>query len=111
ISRADLARRMQMRRGAIGLLVEQLLEERHIVEGTTGPAARGRKPTLLHINTRQRSSVAVDIRASRSYVMLADSMGRPRSAIVSLTTPRDPKRLVRALATRIRSLLESHTDK
>ena len=110
ISRADLARRMKMRRGAIGLLVQELLEKGHIVEGTTGQAARGRKPTLLYVNTRQRSSVAVDIRASRTYLMLADSMGRPRSDIVSLPTARDPKRLVAALAARIRKLLEAHAD-
>ena len=46
ISRADLARRMKMRRGAVGVLVQELLDERHIVEGATGQAARGRKPTL-----------------------------------------------------------------
>jgi len=42
ISRADLARRMKMRRGAVGVLVQELLDERHIVEGSTGQAARGR---------------------------------------------------------------------
>jgi hypothetical protein len=46
ISRADLARRMNLRRGAVGLLVQELLSGCHIVEGTTGPAARGRKPTI-----------------------------------------------------------------
>jgi predicted NBD/HSP70 family sugar kinase len=110
ISRADLARRMKMRRGAIGLLVQELLEKGHIVEGTTGQAARGRKPTLLYVNTRQRSSVAVDIRASRTYLMIADSMGRARSDIVSLPTAREPRRFVALLAARIRKLLEAHAD-
>jgi N-acetylglucosamine repressor len=105
ISRADLARRMKMRRGAVGLLVQELLDERHIIEGTTGQAARGRKPTLLYINTRQRSSVAVDVRASRTFLMLADPMGRPRSAIVTMPTARDPRRFVAALADRILELL------
>jgi len=108
ISRADLARRMQMRRGAVGLLVQELLDERRIVEGTTGQAARGRKPTLLYVNTRQRSSVAVDIRATGTYLMMADSMGRPRSDIVSLTTARDPRRFVAQLAARISQLLLAH---
>ena len=108
ISRADLARRMKMRRGAIGLLVQALLDDRHIVEGATGQAARGRKPTLLYINMRQRSSVAVDIRASRTFLMLADPMGRPRSDIVSLPTVREPRRLVTVLAARIRRLLAAH---
>ena len=108
ISRADLARRMKMRRGAVSLLVHELLAERHIVEGDAGQTARGRKPTMLNINTRQRSSVAVDIRATRTFLMLADPMGRPRSGIVSLPTPREPRRLVAALAARIRKLLDAH---
>src|SRR5438093_6080003 len=108
ISRADLARRMKLRRGAVSLLVQELLDERHIVEGTTGQAARGRKPTMLYINTRQRSSVAVDIRASRTFLMLADPMGRARSDVVSLPTPREPRRLVATLAARIRQLVAAH---
>jgi predicted NBD/HSP70 family sugar kinase len=108
ISRADLARRMKIRRGAAGLLVQELLNERRIVEGATGQAARGRKPTLLYINTRNGSSVAVDIRASRTFLMLADPMGRPQSDILSMPTARDPRRLVTALAARIGQLLEAH---
>jgi predicted NBD/HSP70 family sugar kinase len=108
ISRADLARRMKMRRGAVGLLVQGLLAERHIVEGTTGEIARGRKPTMLYVNARGGSSVAVDIRATRTFLMLADRMGQPRSDIVSVPTAKDPKRFVAALAARIADLLAAH---
>jgi predicted NBD/HSP70 family sugar kinase len=108
ISRADLARRMKMRRGAVGLLVQELLADRQIVEGTSGETARGRRPTMLYINTRSGSSVAVDIRATRTFLMLADPMGQPRSDIVSLPTAQEPKRLVTALARRIAELLKSH---
>jgi N-acetylglucosamine repressor len=108
ISRADLARRMKMRRGGVSLLVQELLAERHIVEGTTGHLPRGRKPTMLYLNTRQRSSVAVDVRASRTFLMLADPMGRPRSAIVSIPTAPDSRGFVAALAARIRQLLDAH---
>src|SRR5260221_8876411 len=90
ISRADLARRMKLRRGAIGVLIQELLGDGHVVEGTTGQTPRGRKPTLLYINTRQRSSVAVDVRASGTLIMLADPMGRARSDISSTATIRDP---------------------
>jgi predicted NBD/HSP70 family sugar kinase len=110
ISRADLARRMKMRRGGVGLLVQELLNEGHVVEGTTGQTARGRKPTLLYINMRQRSSVAVDIRASRTSLMLADPMGRPLSDIVTMPTAREPRRFVDALAARIRQLVDAHGD-
>ena len=111
ISRADLARRMKMRRGAVGLLVQELLRERHIVEGHTGEIARGRKPTLLYINTGKGSSIAVDIRASSTFLMLADPMGQPRSDIVSMPTAQDPKRFVAALAARIRRLLDANADR
>jgi predicted NBD/HSP70 family sugar kinase len=106
ISRADLARRLKMRRGAVSLLVHELLTDQHIVEGSTGEAPRGRKPTLLYINTNQRSSVAVDVRASRTYLVVSDPIGRPRSDVISMPTPRDPKRFVAALAARIADLLE-----
>ena len=71
ISRADLSRRMKMRRGAVGLLVQELLADCQIVEGTTGETARGRRPTMLYINTRSGSSVAIDIRASRGPANMA----------------------------------------
>ena len=111
ISRAELARRMKLRRGAVSLLVQELLAERHIVEGHTGEIARGRRPTLLYINTRKGSSVAVDIRASGTFLMLADSMGQRRSEIVTIRTARDPRRFVTALAASIRQLVEAHAER
>ena len=53
ISRADLARLMGTRRGAVSLLVNELIEEGAIFEGATGEAKRGRKPTFLYIDSRQ----------------------------------------------------------
>src|SRR5262245_36685290 len=110
ISRADLARRMSLRRGAIGLLIQELLDDGHNVEGTTGQTPRGRKPRLLYINTRRRSSVAVDVRASRTFLVLADPMGRPRSDIGSFPTSRDPRRFAAELARRIHTLIAAHPD-
>jgi len=110
LSRADLARRMKLRRGAVSLLVHELISERHIVEGSTGQAPRGRKPTLLYINASQRSSVAVDIRVSRTYLVVSDPMGRLISDIVSMPTTRDPRRFTSALAVRIHELIATHPD-
>ena len=36
---------------------------------------RGRKPTFLYIDSRRRAVVAADIRASETFVMLADLLG------------------------------------
>src|SRR5262249_910532 len=110
LSRADLARRMKLRRGAVSLLVQELISERHIVEGSTGQAPRGRKPTLLYMNASQGSSVAVDIRVSRTYLVVSDPMGRLISDIVSMPTTRDPRRFTSALAVRIRELVATHPD-
>src|SRR6266849_8522932 len=51
ISRADLARGMKMTRGVVSVLVQELIAQGLIYEGATGEAARGRKPTFLHIKT------------------------------------------------------------
>jgi hypothetical protein len=46
ISRADLARLMNVRRGVTSLLVSELLDEALIFEGAVGEAVgRGRRPT------------------------------------------------------------------
>src|SRR5262245_50393545 len=105
ISRADLARRTGMRRGAVSLIVNDLLESKLIFEGATGEALRGRKPTFLYIDSARRTVVGVDIRASETYVMLADLLGKPLTGVVSFTTPKNPQELVSVLATRIKSLL------
>ena len=54
ISRADLARIMGLRRGAVSLIVNDLLAEGLIFEGATGESHRGRKPTFLYIDSRER---------------------------------------------------------
>jgi hypothetical protein len=77
ISRADLARVMDVRRGAVTLIVNDLLREGLIFEGATGETVRGRKPTFLYIDSRRRAVVAADIRASETFVMLADLLGTP----------------------------------
>jgi predicted NBD/HSP70 family sugar kinase len=110
ISRADLARKMGVRRGAISLIVNDLLRDRLIFEGATGEAVRGRKPTFLYIDSRRRAVVAVDIRASETFVMLADLLGNPLTGVVSVPTVRDPHALVKGLARRIKTLITDHPE-
>lgn len=110
ISRADLARAMDMRRGAVSLIVSDLLRDRLIFEGATGENVRGRKPTFLYIDSRRRAVVAADIRASETFVMLADLLGVPMTGALSFPTLRDPKALVERLAERIKRLLADHKE-
>src|ERR1700675_913350 len=48
ISRADLARASGLQRSTVSLIVEELLAERWVVEGSTGQIPRGRRPTFLN---------------------------------------------------------------
>ena len=110
LSRADLARAMGVGRGKVSLIVNDLLKGGALVEGATGDAVRGRKPTFLYIDTHRRAVVAIDIRISQTLLMLADLVGKPIGGVVSLPTNRDPKRLVTALAARIKQLLADHPN-
>ena len=84
MSRADLARLMGTRRGAITLLVKDLMDEGLVFEGAKGEAARGRKPKFLYIDSRKRCVMAVDIRQMRTYLMVTDLVGTPLVGISSL---------------------------
>ena len=110
ISRADLARLMGTRRGAVSLLVNELIEEGAIFEGATGEAKRGRKPTFLYIDSRKRCVVAVDIRPTRTFVMVTDLVGRQLASVTSFPTERDPKKFVSDLVRRIKTILLEHKD-
>ncbi|HXM51280.1 MAG TPA: ROK family transcriptional regulator [Pyrinomonadaceae bacterium] len=107
ISRADLARGMKMTRGVVSVLVQELITQGLIYEGATGEAARGRKPTFLHIRTHDRMVVAVDVRFTRTYLMLCDFSGR-ELAIESYETIFSIPEFVKDLAGRIRKLLKTH---
>jgi predicted NBD/HSP70 family sugar kinase len=104
ISRADLARGMRMTRGVVSVLVQELIAQGLIYEGATGEAARGRKPTFLHIRTHDRLVVAVDVRFTRTFLMLCDFSG-VQLAIESFETVVPIGEFVKDLAVRIRKLL------
>lgn len=110
ISRADLSRLMGTTRGAVSLLVTELLEEGAVFEGATGEAKRGRKPTFLYIDSRKRCVVAVDIRPTRTFVMVTDLVGHQLASVTSFPTEREPKRFVSDLVKRIKAILVEHKD-
>lgn len=108
ISRADLARRMGVARGMVTPLVNELLTEGLIYEGATGAAARGRKPTLLHLRSHDRLAVAVDVRSSQTHVMLCDFSAH-MVALEHFSTPNTPEELVAELAPRIERMVHAYS--
>ncbi|HVQ39129.1 MAG TPA: ROK family transcriptional regulator [Pyrinomonadaceae bacterium] len=108
ISRADLARHLNITRGVVSTLVQELIAQGVIYEGATGETARGRKPTFLHIRTRDRLAIAIDVRFSKTNIMLCDFSGR-RLALEAHDTLFDVAEFTKDLAARIRRMLKTHS--
>jgi len=107
VSRADLSRLMETNRANVTLLVNELLEEGLVREGAQGNhKVRGRKPTFLYVNAQNSVAVAVDVRASRTYIMITDSIGRQIGDIRSFPTRISPEEFVPSLASQIRNTLK-----
>jgi len=103
ISRADLARASGLQRSTISLIVEQLIEEQWVVEGSTGRLPRGRRPTFLKLND-ERVIVGVDIRPSQIAVALSDANGKFTAQEI-MATPADPDAAVREIIERIQRVI------
>jgi len=105
ISRADLARLCGLQRSTVSLIVEQLIQERWVIEGPTGRLPRGRRPTFLRLND-ERVIIGVDIRPVQTTVALADANGKFTSREV-LATPSDPRTAVDELIQCIHRIVAS----
>ena len=110
IARAELARLMGVRRGAVSRLVDELLAARLVFEGAKGESLRGRKPMHLYIETRRSSVVAVDVTASQTAVMLTDMLGHPIGRVSEFPTRRRPTLLVNDVAAAIARVLAEHPE-
>ena len=109
ISRAELARLMGVRRGAISRIVQDLIDTHQVFEGAKGDSKRGRKPQHLYIETRQRCAIAVDISASRTLVQVTDPLGVPLLPAEELPKVEQPE-LVPQLAGHITAVLTAHPE-
>jgi N-acetylglucosamine repressor len=105
ISRAELARRLGMQRSAVGRIVSDLIAEGLVREGASGAADRGRKPTLLHLDSGGRCAVAVDVRVTRTFLVVTDLVGKEVTPIRSFATDPDPHGFVSHLGREVRELL------
>jgi predicted NBD/HSP70 family sugar kinase len=109
ISRAELARTSGLQRSTVSLIVEGLLTDRWVVEGSTGEIPRGRKPTFLNVNG-QRGVLALDIHPG--HVMLAvTDLGGKIVSISSVELPADPHNVIGAILGSVKKMLRSHPNR
>jgi N-acetylglucosamine repressor len=108
VSRADLSRLMETNRANVTFLINELLEEKLVREGAQGSEkVRGRKPTFLYLNSQKSFAVAVDVRASRTFLMITDSIGRQTEEIFSFPTELNPQKFVEILGENVRRILKN----
>src|ERR1700755_730818 len=109
ISRADLARVSGLQRSTISLIVEDLIREKWVLEGSTARLTRGRRPPFVELN-HQRAVIALDIHPSQTTVAVTDLGGRiVAQNIVAL--PGDPNKAIAPIVAAIRKLMTDHADK
>jgi predicted NBD/HSP70 family sugar kinase len=109
LSRADLARVSGLQRSTVSLIVEELIKERWVLEGSTGRPPRGRRPTFLELNL-QRAVIALDIHPSQTTVAVADLGGKIVAQNV-VELPADPKKAIQPIIAAIRKLIAANSDK
>ena len=109
ISRAELARTSGLQRSTVSLIVEGLLTDRWVVEGSTGEIPRGRKPTFLNVNG-QRGVLALDIHPDHVMVAVTDLSGKIIS-LDSVELPADPQNVIRTILSSVKKMLRTHPNR
>ena len=109
ISRADLARRSGLQRSTVSQIVEQLIGEKWVREGSVATAPRGRRPTMVILN-EDLVAIAVDIHPRRATVAVVDINGSLLArAQVALST--DPEASTQRLIDAILGARAHHAGK
>lgn len=76
ISRAEIARRLDLSRSTVSEVVATLLPKGLIAEVGTGPSRGGRRPIVLRFNDDAHTILGVEMGASHVEVVLTDMRGR-----------------------------------
>ncbi|HZY61894.1 MAG TPA: ROK family transcriptional regulator [Edaphobacter sp.] len=109
LSRADLARISGLQRSTVSLIVEDLIRDKWVLEGSTGRLPRGRRPTFLELN-HHRAVIALDIHPGQTTVAVTDLGGKIVAQNV-VDVPTDPNKAIQPIVTAVRKLIAAHSDK
>lgn len=108
VSRADLARYSGLQPSTVSAIVEQLMEEKWIMEGAAARRPRGRRPTLLSLNDQLVILVA-DIHPDQAIVAVVDLnerfLGREVVPLVA-----EPERAINRILQCMQTMREANSD-
>ncbi|MBN2549455.1 MAG: ROK family transcriptional regulator [Anaerolineales bacterium] len=76
ISRAELARQIDLTRSTVSAIVAEFVDTELVREAESGPTTGGRRPILLEINPRRGYVIGIDIGATHVSLVAADFLAR-----------------------------------
>jgi len=106
ISRADIAKYTGLRAGTVSAIVNRLIKNNFVYEGTEGPSSGGRPPKNLFINAESYYVLAIDIGVSDTVFAISDFNGRIIQQ-KSLLTEGEPEAFLNKLADEIEALVKT----
>lgn len=106
ISRADIAKYTGLRAGTVSAIVNRLIKNNFVYEGTEGPSSGGRPPKHLYINAESFYVLAIDIGVSDTVFAVSDFNGRIIQQ-KSLLTEGTPEQFLEKLADEIEKLINT----
>jgi predicted NBD/HSP70 family sugar kinase len=106
ISRADIAKFTGLRAGTVSAIVNRLIKNDLVYEGTEGPSSGGRRPKNLYINAESFYVLAIDIGVSDTVFAISDFNGQILTKD-SMLTDGAPKDFLNRLATAIQTMISA----
>jgi predicted NBD/HSP70 family sugar kinase len=105
ISRADIAKHTGLRAGTVSAIVNRLIKNGLVYEGTEAPSSGGRPPKNLYINAESFYVLAVDIGVLDTAFAVSDFNGRILQQ-KSILTEGKPENFLDRLANEIGKLIK-----
>ena len=109
VARMELARLSGLYPSTVSAIVEELIEERWVVEGGTQRLPRGRRPTLLSLN-EDIVMLAVDVRPEQATIAVVDMNSRLLSQ-KAIVLPSNVDRALPELINALERMREMHPAK
>jgi predicted NBD/HSP70 family sugar kinase len=109
VSRVDLSRFSGLQPSTISAIVEELIDEGWVREGSIVRGGRGRPSTMLSVND-DLVTLALDIHPNRAIIAVVDLSGRFLSH-ESITTATDPEAAIAEIIKKMRLLRKKYKDK
>lgn len=106
ISRADIAKHTGLRAGTVSAIVNRLIKNGLVYEGTEAPSSGGRPPKNLYINAESFYVLAVDIGVLDTAFAVSDFNGRILQQ-KSILTEGKPENFLNRLADEIGKLIKA----